>query len=414
VIREAAARGRRARQAPASIPELVDASALVPPGSRLLVAVSGGPDSTALLLALHELGRDLVAAHFDHALRPDSAADAEAVATLCTRLGVPYEIERRQGPLASGSLQAAARAARYAFLERAATAHSRDLVAVAHTADDQAETVVMNLLRGSGLAGLRGMPARRGRVVRPLLAVTHGQVVDYVEKSGVTPREDPSNRDRRFLRARVRLLLMPRLDRQELLAIAAGAQRLRDRVEASASLESPEPALRAEALRRLYRAAGGADPGLTRHHLAAMDRLALARRTGASLALPGDLIFRVLPVGVEIEPARRPAAPAWHLRERPCPGCNDPGAAHLARGRLSVGPRTPGLRLRRAGGGTRKLQDLLVDARVPRHLRDELPLVFLDGRLAWVPGIAEDALSTTRKSSPGRHVWVEGGATGRW
>jgi tRNA(Ile)-lysidine synthase len=400
--------------ASATIAGLVDASGLVPPGSRVLAAVSGGPDSTALLLALHELGRDVVGAHFDHALRPDSAADAEAVAALCKRLSVPLVTERRSGSLAPGSLQAAARAARYSFLERAADAHGRDLIAVAHTADDQAETVVMNLLRGSGPAGLRGMPDRRGRVVRPLLAATRAQVVEYLEQAGVTPREDPSNRDRRFLRARVRHLLMPRLDRPTLLAIAAAAQRFRDRVAAAASDSAREPALRMEALRRLYRAAGGADPGLTRGHLAAMDRLAQARRTGASLALPGHLVFRVLPDGMEIGPTRKPPAAAWRLRERRCSGCSDPAAAHLAAGELSLGHRSPGLRLQRPGGGTRKLQDLLVDAHVPRHLRDELPLVFLDGRLAWVPGVALDGLSTTRKSSPGRHVWVEGEGTGRW
>jgi len=282
----------------------------------VLAAVSGGPDSTALLLALHELGRDLVAAHFDHALRPDSATDAEAVAALCERLQVRLVAERRSGPLASGSLQAAARAARYTFLERAADLHGRDLIAVAHTADDQAETVVMNLLRGSGPAGLRGMPDRRGRVVRPLLAATRAQVVEYLGQCGVSARDDPSNRDRRFLRARVRHLLMPRLDRRKLLAIATAAQGFRDRVEAGASDSAQEPALRIEALRRLYRAAGGADPGLTRVHLEAMRRMLRERSTGAELALPGRLVFRVLPDGrPEFAPAPPALVASWRPRE---------------------------------------------------------------------------------------------------
>ena len=282
----------------------------------MLAAVSGGPDSTALLLALHELGHDQVAAHFDHALRADSAADSEAVATLCARLGIPLISERRTAPLGAGSLQAAARAARYAFLERAAEAHGRDLIAVAHTADDQAETVVMNLLRGSGPAGLRGMPARRGRLVRPLLTATRAQVVDYLERSGVTPREDPSNRDRRFLRARVRHLLMPRLDPAHLLALSAAAERFRDRLGRQAAIDAEEPALRAAALRRLYRAAGGADPGLTRRHLEAMHRMLRRPSVRAELALPGRLVFRVLPDG---RPEFAPASPAlvasWRPRE---------------------------------------------------------------------------------------------------
>ncbi len=301
--------------ASATIVELAAASGLVPPGSRVLAAVSGGPDSTALLLALQALDRDLIAAHFDHALRPDSAADAEFVAALCQRLGVPLVTERRSDTLAAGSLQAAARAARYAFLERAADAHGRDLIAVAHTADDQAETVVMNLLRGSGPAGLRGMPDRRGRVVRPLLEATRAQVVEYLRQSGVAPLEDPSNRDRRFLRARVRQLLMPRLDPRKLLAIAAAAQRFRDRVESQASVSAQEPALRVEALRRLYRAAGGADPGLTRVHLEAMRRMLRGRSTGAELALPGRLVFRVLRDGrPEFAPAPPALVASWQPR----------------------------------------------------------------------------------------------------
>ncbi len=385
------------------------ASGLVPPRSAVLAAVSGGPDSTALLLALVELGRNVVAAHYDHALRPGSETDAERVATLCRGLGVPLVAERRQAPLGKGSLQTAARAARYDFLARAAAEHGRDRIAVAHTADDLAETVVMHLLRGTGVAGLRGMPARRGAIVRPLLGASRPQVLQFLAARGQAPLQDPSNADLRFLRARVRHLLMPRLDFRLLVRIATAGQRLCDRVERQAALDAREPVLRAAALRRLYRDAGGPDPGLARHHLAAMERLAAAGRTGAALDLPRGLVFRVLPAGVEIAPAPQAATelPAWRVRERPCAGCAEPGAAHLGRGRLSVGRRTPGLRLRRPAG-TRKLQDLLVDAKVPRHLRDRLPLVFLDGRLAWVPGLAADVTATTPQALPGRHVWVEG------
>jgi tRNA(Ile)-lysidine synthase len=400
--------------ASATIPELVAASGLVPPGFTVLAAVSGGPDSTALLLALLELGRDVVAAHYDHALRAGSETDAEHVAALCGGLGVPLVAERRHAPLARGSLQTAARAARDDFLARAAAEHGRDLIAVAHTGDDLGETVVMHLLRGTGVAGLRGMPARRGAIVRPLLGASRAQVLEFLAARGQTHLEDPSNADLRFLRARVRHLLMPRLDARLLVRIATSGERLRDRVERQAALDAGEPVLRVAALRRLYREAGGADPGLARHHLAAMERLAAARRTGAALDLPGGLVFRVLPAGVEIAPAPAAATqrPIWRVRERPCAGCSEPGAAHLGRGRLSVDRRTPGLRLRRPAG-TRKLQDLLVDAKVPRHQRDSLPLVFLDGRLAWVPGLAADVTATTPQALPGRHVWVEGVGTGR-
>src|SRR5205814_736789 len=127
----------------------------IPPG-RVLVAVSGGPDSSALLVALHESGRDVVAAHYDHALREGSDAVVAQVAQLCARLGVHLITERRREPLRKGSLQAAARELRYSFLARARVDAGADLVAIAHTADDLVEGVVLNMLRGSGIAGFRG------------------------------------------------------------------------------------------------------------------------------------------------------------------------------------------------------------------------------------------------------------------
>src|SRR5213593_4735113 len=146
------------------------------PCGRILVAVSGGPDSTALLIALHEAGHNLTAAHYDHALREGSGAVARQVAGLCASLDVPLITERRAEPLPKGSLQAAARLLRYSFLDRARVEAGADVAATAHTADDLVEGVVLHLLRGCGLAGLRGMPARRGHYVRPWLHVWRSEV----------------------------------------------------------------------------------------------------------------------------------------------------------------------------------------------------------------------------------------------
>jgi tRNA(Ile)-lysidine synthase len=146
-------------------------SGLIAAGDRVLVAISGGPDSTALLLALCEEGHSVVAAHYDHALQPESDRAAHRVRDLCAGLGVEVLVERREKPLPRGSVQAAARSLRYEFLERARTEAGADIVAIAHTADDVVEGVVLHLLRGCGLAGLRGMPERRGVFVRPLLSV---------------------------------------------------------------------------------------------------------------------------------------------------------------------------------------------------------------------------------------------------
>src|SRR5260221_2987367 len=134
----------------------------------MLVALSGGPDSTALLLLLRAAGVPVVAAHFDHALRSSSHQEAVQVARFCARLGVELVAARPSAPLAAGSVQAAARAHRYAFLEEARASARLATVALGHTADDLVEGALLHLLRGAGLAGVRGLPPRPGPLGRPL------------------------------------------------------------------------------------------------------------------------------------------------------------------------------------------------------------------------------------------------------
>lgn len=294
------------------------ATTLVPPGAHVLVAVSGGSDSTALLVGMHELGHRLTAAHYDHALRPDSQADAHHVARLCARLGVPLVRERRQGALPPGSRQAAARRLRYEFLERARRQTGAGLIALAHTADDAVEGMLLHLQRGCALAGLRGMPARRGRIVRPLLTAWRRDLRAALLAADITWREDPGNADLAYARARVRHQLLPRLESdrpglaRRLRAAAERAADLQAELEACATRLHRGPAagllevaaapapVRREALRRIYVAAGGADPGLSRRQLTEMERLLLARRTGASVDLPGHLRFHVRRSTVEV------------------------------------------------------------------------------------------------------------------
>jgi tRNA(Ile)-lysidine synthetase-like protein len=399
-----------------------------PPPGRLLAAVSGGPDSTALLVWLVERGADVAAVHFDHALRPGSGAEAPAEAFDVLGLGVALVCGRRERPLERGSLQAAARAARYEFLEHALAETGRDAVCLGHTADDVVEGALLHLLRGSGLAGLRGMPERRGPFVRPLLGVWRAEIEAYLAARGIEPLRDPSNADvGRFARARVRHLILPRLERDRpgitarIRAAAATAARMQADLEAEArrlagpgwaplrALRQAPEAVRRETYRQLY----GRQPALSRRLLEAMDRLVLAGPTGAGLDLPGDLRLRVEPDRVSLGVATLPPATVPRLRIQPCSGCDDTQAtpvAHLRPGLdLAVGYRRPGLRMRPLGGaGTRKLQDILVDARVPRHLRDRLPLVFAGGRLAWVPGIAVDADAAAPAGAAALHVTLVG------
>ncbi len=355
-----------------------------------MVAVSGGPDSTALLIALHEAGHDLVAAHYDHALREGSDRVALHVADLCARFGVRLIAERRTQPLPKGSLQAAARELRYAFFERAKVDAGADAVAIAHTADDLVEGVALHMLRGCGLAGFRGMPARREHYVRPFLSTWRSELREFLDQRGIVAHEDPSNLDTRFARVRVRREILPQLERDRpgitglLHAAALAAARWQEVAESA-----PAPV---EVLKRMYVEAGGRQPGLSRKHIDAMLGLARPGRGGRGVDLPGGLRFRIVGNLMQVVPAHRPRQAAW-LEVTTCAGCADTQVAHLRAGLdLRVGFRQPGLRMRPLGGrGTRKLQDIFVDARVPREERDGWPLVFAGDRLAWVPGLAVDS-----------------------
>lgn len=199
---------------------------LLPRGSRVVVAVSGGPDSVALLHVLRALQPTLKlslhVAHLDHGLRPESGQDADFVRALAQRWRLPVTIERREvGAWCKHhglSLEDGARRIRYAFLLEAARRHSTGRIATAHTADDQAETVLMRLLRGTGLTGLGGIPVARQLedcwVIRPLLETWRSEVLALLRQAGLPFREDSSNADRRFLRNRIRHELLPLLERE--------------------------------------------------------------------------------------------------------------------------------------------------------------------------------------------------------
>ncbi|MBX9581350.1 MAG: tRNA lysidine(34) synthetase TilS [Gemmataceae bacterium] len=208
------------------MPRVRDAIRAFDRGHRLgplpgVVAVSGGADSVALLRAFHQPGgRPLTVAHFDHGLRgAESDADAAFVAELAARLGLPFRFGRGDLRADEPGLEAAARRQRYDWLAGVVAEAGASWVATGHTADDQAETVLHRLLRGTGLHGLRGMEACRRRVVagvsflllRPLLAVTRADVLDYLASLKQPYREDASNADPRFTRNRIRHELLPLL-----------------------------------------------------------------------------------------------------------------------------------------------------------------------------------------------------------
>ena len=262
----------------------------------VVVACSGGADSGALLLTLARLAPQwslsLIAASVDHGLRADAAADVAVAAAQAERLGVPfYALTAQVGR--HGSLQAAAREARYAALHALATQHGASVIAVGHTQDDQAETVLARILRGGSVRGIGGIaPRRADGVIRPLLDCTRADVRALVRAEGLPFVDDPSNDDRRFLRATLRAEIVPALRdidprvvahlasladdaRAADRALRGGAMRLLTRAgrdaPAIALLKPADPALRHRALARWSSATTGS--ACSRAHLEALDRL---------------------------------------------------------------------------------------------------------------------------------------------
>ncbi|HVG23570.1 MAG TPA: tRNA lysidine(34) synthetase TilS [Thermoanaerobaculia bacterium] len=390
---------------------------------RIVVAVSGGTDSTALLLALHELGLDVVAAHIHHQLRgADSDADEAFVRDLCTRLGVRLRVA--DGTLDADrvrarGIEAAAREVRYARLAAIREEEGARWVATAHQKNDQAETVLMRLLAGSGVAGLRGIhPVREDGFIRPLLDVTRAAIEAFLTERNVVPRFDHSNADPRFLRNRVRAFL-GELDAADNLAqIAADAraqwpllERAIDEAERNCVILGDDAthflrlpgdvwlrgALLQRHIRRLDPHARDFDASRIAAELESVQRrsvtkslellrrgetLILRKRVAPTppfeLALQSDDSVYIEPIGVTVH-LRPPAADERRqLIELPA------GAAPV----FTVRNRRDGDRFQPLGmPRPKKLKDFLIDRKIDRELRDRLPLLVWNGEIVWVAGV---------------------------
>lgn len=410
----------------AELRRIVAAGSLLRPGVAVVVLLSGGQDSVCLLdLAVGIAGPGAVTAlHVDHGLRPSSRADAALCRSLCDRLGVPLEL-RTPTARPAGNVQAWARDQRYAAASRLAGARGAD-VAAGHTASDQVETVLYRLAASPGRRALLGMESRSGRVVRPLLGVWRSETEAYCRERRLPFVSDPGNASALYSRNRVRHRLLPALRDIHPAAeanVSRTVERLRD--EADVLQAAVEGARAALGDRPSVQEMGALPPALARLVLQEMadeelggDAPAVGGRLEEvlALALDGGTASLDLGAGLRAEvsygrlrlSACRPAVPA-----PPAPGWLEvPGSlafgggrlsaelgafpigdgslsAARAAGRLEVRAWRPGDSMRPLGlGGSKSLQDLFTDAKIPRASRHALPVVVSDGEIAWIPGIA--------------------------
>ncbi len=423
--------------------------ALVDPGATCLVAVSGGPDSVALLDLLHRgvavHGRTLVVGHVDHGIDPASVAVAAHVAALAAERGCPFVVEVLA--LGTDASETRARTARRAALVRMADAVGAAAIATGHHADDQAETVLLRVLRGSGPAGLAAMRLRQGRWIRPLLDIRRVELEGYLASRGLTTWNDPANRDVRHLRSWLRHEVMPTLVArlpdltEQLVGVARRAGRARTAWDAVPDLI---PAL------DLHRSAGGisvAAPPLRGYRSAVRDAIvaALGRQSGVTLGarrlreigvlvmqeggsrrirvdrcLEVELAFDRLtflradvspfsPVPIEGRVDVAIGDRRVEVREAVATGSVERRAweTEIAPGRYVVRPWQPADRIRPVGGaGSKAVATLFKEARVAPSRRVEWPVVTAadDATIVWVPGICRSGTRLPQRGTEALHV----------
>lgn len=395
---------------------------------RAVLAVSGGADSAAMLALVREAGvvdpAGSVAAHFDHGLRGSEAAarDLSAVEALCGRYGMALETGTWTAPRRG---EAAAREARYAFLRAVADRRGLNAIVTGHTADDQAETVVLHAARGAGLHGLRGMAAEAqagsATVARPLLCVTREETRAFCGLRAVAFADDETNDDRALARNRVRLDVLPALEeerpgaREAVLRLAESAREAVAALEEAAAraivgregetvvlarralLEMADE-LRPYAYRLAIEQALGHARDIERRHYAILSRAAAAR-TGSLFELPHGVTVVVEHDAIVVSAGVVEAAAIPEAFEAAVPFAGVVGAWRLSVERgggdhAIAMPSAAVVRRRRPGdrillrGGTRKLQDVFVDRKVPRRERDAVPVIAAGGDVLWTPFVA--------------------------
>ena len=417
-------------------------NALFAPGDRVICAVSGGADSMALLWCLRSLAEVLSisvsAAHFNHGLRgAESDRDEAFVRDFCQKHEIPCQVGRGAVQSSGTGLEDAARQARYGYL---LSLDPGAKIATAHRAEDNAETLLLHLLRGTSLDGLCGIPPKRGPIVRPMLPVTRAEVLRYLEEYHLPHVEDSSNGSDTFLRNRLRHRVLPELVSENpafCQATVALSSRLRqDRdfltAQANAALEQVrakgglscsalrglDPALRGRVLGLFLREGGLSQPESS--HIRLAERILFSPDPSAQGDFPGHLTLRRIYDYLTWQPAAGAFAPVVlavpgiteipelgltvtcrEITAPPAPKSTgdhflvDPGTLS---GPILLRPRRPGDRLSRPGG-TKTLKALLIDRKIPAAARDRIPVLADDRGILGVYSIGPDQ---TRYAMGGR------------
>ena len=387
---------------------------LVAPGDTVICAVSGGADSMALLwgfyLLKEKLGIRLACAHFNHNLRgAESRADAEFVRNFCDFHDIPLHLGSGTVVPGEKGLEAAAREARYAFLRSLP-----GTIATAHTADDNAETVLMHLLRGTGLRGLGGVTPKSDRLIRPMLDVTRAEVEEFLAENYIRHVEDSSNGTDAFLRNRLRHHVMPLLKAENpsiAQGLSAAAQRIRedaafldelagtvDPTDVAALRAAPAP-LRRRAIEGFLRKNGFPEPSA--EHIRQAERVVFSDNPSARVTLGGLTLRRsygklradreqiVLPVrALPMEGIT--ALPEIGLAVRTTP-VTEPGEWTVSpRGELVVRSRREGDTLTTVGG-TKSLKKRFIDRKIPQFERLAVPVIADEQGVLAVYGFGTDA-----------------------
>lgn len=408
---------------------------MIQTGQKVLVAFSGGPDSTALMLILRELGYPLHLCHVDHQMRPESDRDAAHCVAVAKAMSIGITVRRAEPPVLT---EAAARKVRYEILEAVAEKVFADVIATGHTKDDQAETVKLRLDRGG--FGL-GIPPKRGRIVRPIIGLSKSDTTAHCDDSGVEFVRDPTNEDPKYARNRIRQDLQgDPVQTEELLRI--GAQAREDVESSSRRLES------AIGTTIFFEDSGAVIDRSWVRALASDDARTFVSQTirrlgfelrGASLMKIEDIFSSTgkkldlgdgltawtdatwLKLGVleppvdlpEVELAV-PGSTAWgqaliRLEVHQFPSPNETAGELMDFG--ATGPRlwvrqwTPGDRFRPLGSGQKKLQDFFVDEKVPRSERSKVPVVHNGTEIVWVGGMR---IAEGYKVSPSTQKFLSG------